>query len=365
MTRRWRQAPQVARERVRLLVHGAPRPEKRKRTPEEVLAHAYDEVAAIVSGDGPVIAGPWLGEVGYELLYWIPFLRWATREHPGLRERLVVISRGGVESWYGDVSSGYAEIFDLATFDELAAWRAEPQIAGEDEAASGVPALEPRKARRVTRGDTELIGRATERLEINGHALLHPSVFFRMMYRLRDLGAWEDVDRVSTFSRIEAPEANIDLPDRFVAVRFYTSTAFPDVPGNSALVGEIVRTLAERAPIVDLDTGLRRDDHEGLVVSRPYARLSDAGVAAARNLAVQTAVLDRAEAFVGTYGGLSYLAPLLGVPSLALYTNPRGFFHHHLAVADRLFAASGWGAFAALNIGSAPIRSLVVDALSR
>ena len=37
----------------------------------------------------------------------------------------------------------------------------------------------------------------------------------------------------------------------------------------------------------------------------------------ADNLAVQTAVFGRAAAFVGTYGGLSMVPPLCGVPSFA------------------------------------------------
>jgi hypothetical protein len=28
------------------------------------------------AGSSPIVVGPWLAEVGYEVLYWIPFLRW-------------------------------------------------------------------------------------------------------------------------------------------------------------------------------------------------------------------------------------------------------------------------------------------------
>ena len=33
------------------------------------------EIAKVATGNGPIIAGPWLAEVGYEVLYWLPFLR--------------------------------------------------------------------------------------------------------------------------------------------------------------------------------------------------------------------------------------------------------------------------------------------------
>src|SRR5438067_5828333 len=34
------------------------------------------DVARVVSGSAPIVVGPWLSEVGYEVLYWIPFVRW-------------------------------------------------------------------------------------------------------------------------------------------------------------------------------------------------------------------------------------------------------------------------------------------------
>ena len=45
--------------------------------------------------DQPLIVGPWLGEVGYEILYWVPFLRWVKSYRPFDPERLVIVSRGG------------------------------------------------------------------------------------------------------------------------------------------------------------------------------------------------------------------------------------------------------------------------------
>ena len=47
-----------------------------------------------------IVAGPWLGEVGFELLYWVPFLRWFAERFHVAPERLLVVSRGGTASWY-------------------------------------------------------------------------------------------------------------------------------------------------------------------------------------------------------------------------------------------------------------------------
>ena len=52
-----------------------------------------------LSRDCPLIVGPWTGEVGYELLYWIPFVRWALTACRVSPERVIVVSRGGTASW--------------------------------------------------------------------------------------------------------------------------------------------------------------------------------------------------------------------------------------------------------------------------
>ena len=52
------------------------------------------------------------------------------------------------------------------------------------------------------------------------------------------------------------------------------------------------------------------------------------------NLAVQTAVVARARELVSTYGGFSYLGPMLGVPTLALHTH-EAFSRVHLDVLAR------------------------------
>jgi hypothetical protein len=68
------------------------------------------------------------------------------------------------------------------------------------------------------------------------------------------------------------------------------------------------------------------------------------------NLAVQTAVIAGARAFVGTYGGYSYLAPLYGVRSLAFYSDPDAFFAHHLDFARRTFRRLGAASLMPLDV---------------
>jgi hypothetical protein len=61
-------------------------------------------------------------------------------------------------------------------------------------------------------------------------------------------------------------------------------------------------------------------------------------------------VIRNAQAFVGTYGGFSYLAPLCGVNTVAFYSHPNGFRVDHLEVAKRVFSALQCGTFTELDL---------------
>ena len=68
------------------------------------------------------------------------------------------------------------------------------------------------------------------------------------------------------------------------------------------------------------------------------------------NLQIQTQVISGATAFVGTYGGFSYLAPLVGTDTLAIFSHPTGFRWDHLEVAKRVFSSLRAGSFVALDV---------------
>ncbi len=44
----------------------------------------FETLDRIASSRQPIVIGPWTGEVGFELLYWIPFLEWV-RAHWDIR----------------------------------------------------------------------------------------------------------------------------------------------------------------------------------------------------------------------------------------------------------------------------------------
>src|SRR6266480_4561362 len=115
-----------------------------------------------------VIVGPWSSEVGFELLYWIPFVRRLLRDAGVAPDRVVVVSRGGVSSWYGDLSSRYVDLLDWLSEEELQRERMHRiRVGGGEKQVS------------LTPFDRAAVARVREREGASDARLLHPSTMYR------------------------------------------------------------------------------------------------------------------------------------------------------------------------------------------
>lgn len=291
---------------------------------------------------GRVIAGPWLAEVGYELLYWIPYLTWATHNHQGFAKRLVIVSRGGTAHWYRHLTTRYVDVFDLIEPSRLAELREEVR-----EETRGY-----RKQFAITGYEQELVDRVAIDLELESPELLHPSMMFQAYSQLVKRSSIHDRPEIFEYRPMRAPELGPlegELPDDYVAVRFYFNASFPDNEQNRAFVGSMLETLSATTNVLLLNTALQLDDHSDADASSERIFRIDHLMTPSNNLELQTIAVSRARAFVGTYGGLSYLPPFLGVPSLVFYSDHEHFRQHHLEVAQRVFRRPGFGDFVALD----------------
>jgi hypothetical protein len=292
------------------------------------------------AGSRPIVVGPWTSEVGYEALYWVPFLRWAADRYGVRPDRIIALSRGGTQSWYRAVADRYVEIFDLVEPTDFAREGAARRDRGDQKQM----ALSP--------FDRELIQRALARLGVRDAAVWHPG----LMYQLFRSFWYGDraLDFVLRHAHVRSLELNepppMSLPAEYVAVKFYTGPAIPDTEANRALLHGLVRTVAARVPVVLLDTAWTVDEH------RDYAFEGIPGVTTMRpsldpksNLGVQTQVIAGARQFIGTCGGLAWLAPLLGVDTLAVYEDDR-FLTPHLYMAKHAYRRAGAARLSTLNL---------------
>lgn len=305
-------------------------------------AQLYEALGEVASGSRPIVVGPWTGEVGFELLYWVPFVEWFRTRWRVAPDRLVIVSRGGTEAWYGSAGARYTDIFSLMT---PAAFRQRTDPHAH-------------KQRDVSALDQQIVGEVEARLGIGGSALLHP----RLMYGTFT-PFWKDeagIGLIERFTR-HRPMAPVDdpvlqgLPAEYVAARFYFSDCFPDNATNRRVAQRMVEAMSRHVPVVLLNPGLDVDDHADYAPAASARIIPLAGnVPAERNLTAQTAVIARARAFVGTYGGYSYLAPLAGVPAIGFYSD-RVFKTHHLHVAQRVFEGLGSATVLAIDTAHATL----------
>ena len=284
---------------------------------EEKVLDRLDKLAR--SGQA-ILVGPWTGEVGFELIYWMPFVRWAAA-HYGLDPgRMIICSRGGPRSWYQGTADRYVDVLDVATQEEFRRFT-----------------METPKQRTLRRFDRDVLRRLRARTG-GAVSLLHPALMYHLfMPYWKQQAPMSQVLKYTQFKRLrpfDMAGVTDRLPARYVAVRFYFSQCFPDTPDNRAFVTRTLAQLAEETDVVLLNPGLKIDDHAD-VLAPVSSRIHtfDAVHMPSRNLEAQTAVIARASGFVGTYGGYSYLAPLFGVPALAFYSE-RNFYLHHLHMAQ-------------------------------
>jgi hypothetical protein len=312
-------------------------------------AEAIDrQIGDLAAGTSPIVVGPWLAEVGYEVLYWIPFLRWFQDAYGIRRERFVVVSRGGMEAAYGELAGTYVDLFDLITPEALAARNAERRtdVEGGGQKQSGMSAL-----------DEELVAAARARAGLRDAVALHPSFMFRLFRNVWHGNLPLDVlwRHTRYLTQTLAPghreiPSGIAIPGEFIAVKLYAGPALTTSPATREAARALVARAARVAPVVVLEADIGIDEHRDFDLDGlPGVTSARALMAARTNLAVQMALISRARFFMGTCGGLAWLAPFLGIPTVALYDADK-LIAPHLYVARHAGARAGAADFTALDV---------------
>jgi hypothetical protein len=297
------------------------------------------ELEGLVTGGRRLVVGPWLSEVGFEALYWLPFLHWVKTAFQVSPDRVVAVSRGGVAEWYEGVAGQYVEIWDHVDPAAFARRNAERGATKHFEASDL---------------DREILEHVARQIGTREFDVIHPGLMYRL-FTLYWSGqrAMGFVDAHTRFTRVRAQRV-IDpalLPSEYVAVKFYAAQSLPDTSLIRAQLRSMVASMAQEIPVVLLDTGLvLEDDHADygfdgsahIISARPWMTPQN-------NLGVQTQIAAGAKAFVGTCGSLTWLVPRLGVDTSAVFVDPK-WLHAHLPVAMRAAHKLDAGRFAAADL---------------
>ena len=301
---------------------------------ERRAAGIQRELAALADSPGPILVGPWLGEVGFELLYWVPFVRWFAEFYGVGPERLVAVSRGGAAAaWYAKCAARSYDALSFIPPDEF-------KRRNLDRTGS----LGEQKQVASTELDEEIVA-YVRKAEAQSMSVLHPS----MMYRLYGPYWWghqpiEWVRQYMRFTTLQPPALPVDLPANYTAVKFYFNDCFNDTPHNRAFVERTVKRLVAEGPVISLSTGVAVDDHDPCEPDVVSMQGIQHLLTPDSNLLVQSAIVAGARRFVGTYGGFAYLAPLCGVPALSYYSEPGSFSIRHLELIRDVLRTNGQSA---------------------
>lgn len=241
-----------------------------------------------------MIIGPFSGEPGYELLYWLPYLR-----HLGISQSDTAITRGGAGIWYPCET---LDAYDLIGFEKYRS------LFGLRYAVTKVQkSFGPADVL-----DVAILGRRPGQ---RGCQIIHPADMYQ---RLQDASDWP-------FEPLPKPDTEPDIEQPYIAAAFYTSYQMP--PHKGAEAARLLTTLADRGNrIVALVPEQPIDDH-GSIVWPTRENIEVVTFRPNESLKVQSQVIAHAEALICTYGGLSYLGPLYGVPTRAFHAREPNEIH--------------------------------------
>ena len=295
--------------------------------------------------DRPIIVGPWLTEAGFELLYWIPFLAWVKAYASLHDDQLIVVSRGGAAQWYRHITPHYHDILSLYGADDFRL-RNEARVHDQKGRLKHVD---------IGEFDGEIIERVKQARGLGKVKTLHPSLMYNLFNVFwRQQAPITLVEAFSVFRqlpKLPLGELASHLPREYVAVKFYANSALPHSAANSTFMAQVLADLTQTTDVVLLNTGQRYDDHSDFApLRRERLHTVEHLMTPETNLDVQTRIICDAKAFVGTYGGFSYLAPFYGTNTVAFYSNPTAFRFDHLEVSKRVFSSLKSASFVPLDI---------------
>jgi glycosyltransferase involved in cell wall biosynthesis len=225
----------------------------------------------------PVVFGPFLAGPEFELLYWIPFLRWLQIAAALDPARCVVVCRPGAAAWY----EGIGAVRQPAAPDA-------PAGAGNGRGKSVV---------------------------------VHPDEMQQLFRHVwQDTAPRDLLARHVVHRRLSAPSlpSSLRLPADYTAVRFAFDASFPDTPENRGTAQAMIEALAVRRPVVLLGPELNVDDLHSYDPG-PMPNLLRADRMSDDSLAAVTAIVANASAFAGSFGACSCLAATYGVPGVSVY----------------------------------------------
>jgi hypothetical protein len=304
-----------------------------KASPAQRQKAAGQLIATLNADRNPILLGPWRSEVGFECMYWLPFLQFLASKVMKFDQRAAIVTRGGLAPLYKHVA---AQGFDLYALRSVTDVRRENLY--DAQVKQGGKTI---KQLQITDWDEAVLEDAARELKLGAvYHTIHPAwmywalePFWAEQAGMGYLASMTDYRLLPKPELAQAPQ----LPAKFVAVKCYHRPTFPyPDPVVAEWTRETVAIIAAQTPVVLLNSSADHDDHMDVPMSGPNIFTLTEGLAPEVNLLVQAAVLAKATAFVGTYGGVAQLALRMGIPSVSAWLEFGGTCYAHLSLSQWL-----------------------------
>lgn len=266
-----------------------------------------------------LIAGPWMGELGFEILYWAPLI------NSLFCENLLVISRGGTSSIYPSKSK-YLELFEHI---DQAHWN---KFIGRRQRVLG-----GEKQRSVLPSEISVIKKILKNENINENRIMHPMQMFAM-YNFNS--------KSELFFQIQLLEKLVeDLEFSKIAGKKQNSI-FYDVYQREGLTQESLDAFNQvnlKSLIGQFEVQIIRssysDNHQFVSLPRDInenTKVTETIVERKSNLQSKITQIMRSKRVITTNGGMAYLSLLLGTPTIAFQGEASHWNPHHDLLAKKL-----------------------------
>ena len=276
-----------------------------------------------------VLFGPWTSEIGFELLYWIPYLK---KNFPLKDKKIIIISRGGVDKWYKFANYyKYFNLLDLVSNNEIKKHFDNRQLIGGQ------------KQFFIESLDKKIIEKVKEKLNIDSLKVIHPKEMYNFfkpywngIYTFGLRAVAEKEMKFKDFDKIDLQIKN------FVACKLYSSSIL-NISKNkeyySKKIKVILNEILKKHNIIFLDFQID-DDHEVINFNdldtneNKFYFVKDIvkNIDIKNNLSIQSSLVQRSEFFLGTYGGFAYLPAYYNKHSIGLWNdNSKLIYRHQLA----------------------------------
>lgn len=291
----------------------------------------------IAKSKKPILCGPWRSEVGFEVLYWIPFLTHFREQYKIAKDRLVYIGRGGSSAWFD--SAGKADLFEFLPVDSV---RTLTTLAAQQTGSI--------KQTSVPQWEMSVCDLAATTMGLSEYEVLSPKWMYQTLapfWEGREGLKWLDqhtLHQVTMPTPALSHELKQQLPERYIAMRWYVRPTWPLREDLVLWTRRLVEQVAQKTPVVLINSGFQADDHADVnlgPIPNVHTLTEITNLTPLNNLAIQSSVIAHADAYMGTYGGMAQGAMRWGVPTIALYQEFGQTSPQHLHLTQSLSLKSG------------------------